>query len=111
MCRSSLEFKTVAQMAVCLRAIGEDAELVVVPSNLASSDDKMRLREDFDATKSGGYRDDVQLTVLLDTAEARSRRVHKHLSEVQLHSAPIIALKSEGGHKNYVLRRNLRFEI
>jgi hypothetical protein len=33
--------------------------------------------------------------------------VHKHLAEVQLHFAPIIALKSEGGHKNYVLRRNL----
>ena len=102
LCRSSLKFETVAQMAACLCAIGEDAELVVVPS----SDDKMRLREDFDATKSGGYRD-VQLTVLLDTAEARSRGVHKHLAEVQLHFAPIIALKSEGGHKNYVLRRNL----
>ena len=31
----------------------------------------------------------------------------EHLAEVQLHFAPIIALKSGGGHKNYVLRRNL----
>ena len=43
----------------------------------------------------------------LNTAEARARGVHEHLAEVQLHFAPVIALKSGGGHKNYVLRRNL----
>ena len=43
----------------------------------------------------------------LGSAEARARGVHEHLSEVQLHFAPIVALKSGGGHKNYVLCRNL----
>ena len=43
----------------------------------------------------------------LNTPEARARGVHEHLAEVQLHLAPIIALKSGGGHKTYVLRRNL----
>ena len=36
-----------------------------------------------------------------NTKEARSRGVQRHL-------APIVALKSEGGHENYVTRRNLR---
>ena len=33
--------------------------------------------------------------------------LEQRLAEVQLHFAPIIALKSDGGHKTYVLRRNL----
>ena len=104
LCRSSLIFDSLLQMASCLRAIGDDTELCVVPSG----DNKMRLRDDFNAAaESGGYRD-VQLTVLFDSAEARERGVHRHLAEVQLHFAPIIALKSGGGHKSYVLRRNLR---
>ena len=45
--------------------------------------------------------------MLFDSPEARERGVHQHLAEVQLHLSSIIALKSEGGHKNYVLRRNL----
>jgi hypothetical protein len=104
LCRASLVFETVPQMAACLRAISKDAELRVV----LSRDDKMRLRDDFDAQRlSGGYRD-VQLTVLLNTDEARARKVDRHLAEVQLHLASILALKSAGGHKSYVLRRNLR---
>jgi hypothetical protein len=104
LCRSSLVFETVPQMAACLRAIGNDDELKVVPSN----EIKMRLREDFDAPKlTGGYRD-VQLTVLFDNAKTRERGVHRHLAEVQLHLGSILELKSDSGHANYVLRRNLR---
>jgi hypothetical protein len=104
LCRSSLVFDTIPQMSKCLRAIGDDPELVVVPSN----DAKMRLREDFDAANlTGGYRD-VQLTVLLDTEKTRARKCDRHLAEVQLHLASILELKSGAGHKNYVLRRNLR---
>ena len=87
----------------CLRTIGADSELEV----LKVSDDKMRLREGFDAAKlSGGYRD-IQLCVRLNTESTRALGVHVHLCEVQLHFAPIIKLKSGGGHKTYVLRRNL----
>jgi hypothetical protein len=103
LCRTSLVFQTIQQLEVCLRAIGTDTELEVI----AAGDEKMRLREGFDAAvMSGGYRD-IQLCVRLNTAEARARGVHEHLAEVQLHFAPVIALKSGGGHKNYVLRRNL----
>jgi hypothetical protein len=103
LCRSSLVFDDIASLEACLRAIGADTELQVVHAG----DVKMRLREGFDAEAlSGGYRD-IQLCVRLNTAEARVRGVHEHLCEVQLHFAPIIALKSGGGHKTYVLRRNL----
>ena len=106
LCRTSLVFASIPQMEACLRAIGADTELEVV----RAGDDKMRLREGFDAAAlSGGYRD-IQLCVRLNTAEARARGVHEHLCEVQLHFAPIIALKSSGGHQMYVLRRNLRGE-
>jgi len=102
LCRTSLVFDAIAPLEACLRAIGADAELQV----LHAGAEKMRLREGFDAAAlSGGYRD-IQLCVRLDTAEARARGVHEHLCEVQLHFAPIIALKSGGGHKTYVLRRN-----
>ena len=104
LCRTSLVFETMAQLEACLRAIGADPELEV----LHAGDAKMRLRPGFDAAAhSGGYRD-IQLCVRLRTPEAHTRGVHEHLVEVQLHLKSIIALKSEGGHKNYVLRRNLR---
>jgi hypothetical protein len=103
LCRTSLVFDAIAPLEACLRAIGADAELQV----LHVDDAKMRLREGFDAAAlSGGYRD-TQLCVRLNTEAARARGVHEHLAEVQLHFAPIIALKSGGGHKNYVLCRNL----
>jgi hypothetical protein len=103
LCRSSLVFTRMTQIAKCLRAIAADDELEVVPSH----EDKMRLRESFNAIeRSGGYRD-VQLTVRLNAATAQARKVDRHLAEVQLHFEPIIALKSNGGHKTYVLRRNL----
>ena len=105
LCRGSLVFDSLPPMEACLRAIGADEELLV----LRVGDDKMRLREDFDAAAlSGGYRD-IQLCVRLDNAETRARGVHQHRAEVQLHLSSVLALKSQGGgHKNYVLCRNLR---
>ena len=49
----------------------------------------------------------VVATRLLASRDARARGVATHLCEVQLHFAPIIALKSGGGHKMYVRCRNL----
>ena len=103
LCRTSLVFDDIAKLEACLRGISADDEVQVVHAG----DDKMRLREGFDAAAlSGGYRD-IQLCVRLNTAEAHARGVHEHLAEVQLHFAPIFALKSGGGHKTYVKRRNL----
>ena len=99
LCRASLIFDTVTQLSACLEAIGKDQELLVVPAG----DRKMRFRDSYAA----GYRD-VQLTVTLDTKETRARGVQQHRAEVQLHLAAFVALKTEGGHKNYVRCRNLR---
>jgi hypothetical protein len=66
----------------------------------------MRLREKYDASLSGGYRD-IQLCVRLNSTGMQAIGAHEHLAEVQLHLASVVELKSAGGHKNYVLRRNL----
>ena len=101
--RCSLTFGDLDDLAACLRAIGQDPELEVV----RVGDDKMRLRDGFDAASlSGGYRD-IQLCVRLRTDLTRGRGVEFHLAECQLHYEPMAALKSDGGHANYVLRRNL----
>eukprot|EP00937_MAST-01D_sp_MAST-1D-sp2_P001018 g1018.t1 len=106
LCRASMVFDTLGQMTACLRAIAADDELLLVRTGAH----KMRLREDFDAAAlSGGYRD-VQLTVVLSSPEARARGAHEHLAEVQLHLSAFVDLKSEGGHRSYVTRRNLKGE-
>ena len=97
-------FQSIEELHAGLRAIRDDPEIDII----AADDTKMRFREDFDASKeSGGYRD-IQLCVRLNTAAARDRKVEKHLAELQLHLSSVLALKSEGGHANYVMRRNLR---
>lgn len=101
--RTSLEFRRITDMTACLDAIGEDPEIVV----LRTSDAKMRLRESFDAEQTGGYRD-IQLSVRLDSLEARERGVHQHVAEVQLHLEALHQLKHEGGHRAYIIARNLR---
>jgi len=105
LCRCSIVFANVSAMAACLRAIGDDAELTL----LKTADEKMRLREGYDARKlSGGYRD-VQLCVRLGSAAARARGLQMHLAEVQLHLDSVLELKKQGGgHKNYVKARNMK---
>jgi hypothetical protein len=104
LCRGSLVFESMEELHACLHVIADDPEIDVIRADNL----KMRFRKDFDAaTLSGGYRD-IQLCVRLNTAEARLRGVEKHLAEVQLHLSSVLALKSEGGHANYVMRRNLR---
>ena len=61
------------------------------------------------APMAGGYRD-VQLSVVLSTEETRRRHLDLHICEVQLHLAAFAYLKSNGGHRSYVVARNLRGE-
>lgn len=74
---------------------------------LRSSKAKMRLRRDFDAAATAGYRD-VQISARLHTPAARRLGVHDHTVEIQLHLEAFIQLKSGGGHKLYVQCRNRR---
>ena len=87
-------FDAISPLEACLRAIGADAELQVLHAGVHAGDAKMRLREAFDAAAlSGGYRD-THLCVRLDSAEARARGVHEHVTEVQLHFAPTSRLRA-----------------
>jgi hypothetical protein len=101
--RTSIVFGTLRALTACMKDIASDPELRL----LFVRHDKMRLSETYDAKESGGYRD-VQLSVMVDTEETRALGVHEHRAEVQLHLRDTIALKTEGGHANYVLSRNLR---
>ena len=104
LCRASIMFTDVDQMAACLRAIGDYPEIQVIKA----ADEKMRLRDDYDSKQSGGYRD-VQLCVRLDNAHTRAKGLHTHLAEVQLHLKEMMDIKKGGGgHKNYIRARNLK---
>jgi len=68
---------------------------------------KMRFDEAYDPALSGGYRD-VQIAVRIDTEWTRKLSLDKLLLEVQLHQLAFFRQKvSGGGHKGYVLRRNM----
>ena len=54
-----------------------------------------------------GYRD-LQLGATLRSDEAKARDLDGHVFEIQLHLAAFAALKHGGGHKTYVVSRNLR---
>ena len=74
---------------------------------LKTSKDKMRFDDEYDASKSGGYRD-VQLSVRIDTAWTREHGLDKILCEVQLHDAEFHERKTMGGgHTAYVMQRNM----
>lgn len=100
--RCSAEFEELEQLTACLRGLAEDPDVEILETHAG----KMRLRRDYDSSASGGYRD-VQLSFRLVSAEAKARGVEKHIAEVQLHLAAMFALKSAGGHKSYVVARNL----
>jgi|EP00966_Prymnesium_polylepis_P032771 hypothetical protein len=78
--RTSLVFKSPYDIAKCLNAIADDADVELLKTN----NDKCRLRDGYDWRKSGGYRD-VQLSVRLKSAEAKKMGVDNHLTEAQLH--------------------------
>ena len=101
--RTSIEFSDISSLIKCLSNVALDPELEL----LRVDDGKMRLTNNAEVEATGGYRD-VQLCARLNTKEARDYRIEHHLFEIQLHISLIYNLKSEGGHKSYVLARNLR---
>ena len=75
-CRQSITFDSVSDMAACLRAIREDDSVAVVRV-------KNRLSPAYDATTSCGYRD-VNLNLCIDTPATRRLGVQTHICELQL---------------------------
>jgi len=83
--------------------------LKMIASDDAARVERIKNRFDsaYDATQSAGYRD-VSIVMRIRTAESRAAGTDKHLCELQLQLAPILAVKSDEGHKKYVKWRNIR---
>mmetsp|Transcript_34610 Transcript_34610/g.80223 ORF Transcript_34610/g.80223 Transcript_34610/m.80223 type:complete len:207 (+) Transcript_34610:770-1390(+) len=102
--RCALAFGSFGQIAACLRVIGAHPEIML----LKTSQGKMRFDDEYDASKSGRYRD-VQISVRIDTAWTREHGLDKVLCEVQLHHAEFYERKTKGGgHPAYVTQRDMR---
>ena len=102
MCRRSIVFDTVKEVAACLNAIAADEEVDVVRV-------KNRLDPAYDSKMSGGYRD-VNLNLRLLNPVAAELGAAGHICEVQLLLRPFEQLKGDAGHRNYVMFRNLRVD-
>lgn len=70
---------------------------------------RCRLRADFDAIHSGGYRD-VHLNLVMQSMEALRLGIAGFVWELQLQLTPIARLRTAGGHARYMRYRNMRAE-
>jgi len=105
LCRCSLVFATVSDMATGLEMICEDNEIEIQKCSSL----KQRFALEYDDQLSAGYRD-VQLSIKVKT-DANKRygnAAENHLCEVQLHLKAFYEKKGAGGHDNYKISRNLR---
>ena len=99
-CRQTAVFADVAGISECLKLMSSDLETTIVRI-------KNRMDPDCDASLYGGYRD-VNINLHITSQAAVALGVDSHVCEVQLVLIPIARLKSEGGHRNYIVCRNLR---
>ncbi len=84
-CRQSIVFESVMDIATCLNAISDDEDVSIVRI-------KNRLDLDYDSSLSAGYRDVcVNLRFLSDITE--SLGLERHVCEVQLVLLPYAKLK------------------
>ena len=105
LCRCSLVFDSVADLAKGLEMICDDQEIEVQSCNPL----KQRFAIAYDDKISAGYRD-VQLCVKMktNTVVQMGKAAEHHLCEVQLHLKAFYEKKGDGGHDNYKIARNLR---
>jgi hypothetical protein len=89
-CRQSIYFKSVRDVAACLAAMCSDPDVVIC-----------RLKNRFDpglrSEESAGYRN-LAVNLRLDTAETRAVAVETHVCEVQLLLLRIAAIKVTTEH-------------
>lgn len=101
-CRQSIVFSSVSELAHCLQLMADDegVELVRVKN-------RMSLAED--GAASAGFRN-VSVNLRVVEEGARSFGVDTHVCEVQLLLSDFAALQKSEGHKRYVHFRNVRGE-
>jgi len=101
-CRQSIMFDSATQLLRCLRAIAADKDVVIERV-------KNRLHPDYNTKISAGYRDCLVNLRIVTDATCRMG-IEGHVCEVQLILRKYWELKSEEGHKRYVVFRNFRGE-
>jgi len=102
LCRQSIYFARVADLASCLRAVAADPEVSLVRV-------KNRLDPRHDARLSGGFRN-VSLNLRVDSEASREVGAETHVCEVQLVLTAMARIKNDEGHRKYIAFRNLRGE-
>jgi len=95
-------FDSATQLLRCLRAIAADKDVVIERV-------KNRLHPDYNTKISAGYRDCLVNLRIVTDATCRMG-IEGHVCEVQLILRKYWELKSEEGHKRYVVFRNFRGE-
>lgn len=96
--RQCIVFDHVGQIVECLRAFEADKDLIVERI-------KNRLHPEYDDERSAGYRD-VQVNLRIDNESTRRLGIELHVCELQLVLRSFYELKSDEGHKRYVMFRN-----
>ena len=84
-CRQSIYFENLKDLLTCLKAIATDPESKILRV-------KNRLRPDFDASSTAGFRN-VALNLQVLTDETRKLRIETHICEVQLVTVDFAKLK------------------
>mmetsp|Transcript_5673 Transcript_5673/g.18249 ORF Transcript_5673/g.18249 Transcript_5673/m.18249 type:complete len:132 (-) Transcript_5673:251-646(-) len=102
LCRQSIYFDSLHDVARCLRAVADDPEAVLVRA-------KNRLDPGQDSAASCGFRN-LSLNLRVDCAESRRLGAETHVCEVQLIMTAMAHIKDDQGHRRYIAFRNLRGE-
>lgn len=101
--RTAIVYDSIRDLEKGLTIIASDLRVEM----LHVGDHKNRLRAEYDAEANGGYRD-LQLSLRITGPVAAVHGFEGHIVEVQLHLSKIYNLKTGGGHRAYVIARNLR---
>jgi len=97
--RQAIYFERPQDLLACLEAIHRDPSVRVCRVT-------NRLRPDYDARRTAGYRD-VALNLRLDNRETRELCIENHIAELQLLLIPFAHVKTEQGHWHYINWRNV----
>jgi len=102
LCRETLVFSQAADLLKCLQLLGEDHEIAVIRT-------KSSMDPDGSPQHLSGFRQiSINFTILSD--RACKRGVSWHVCELQLLLLDFALLKSEDGHRRYVMLRDARGE-
>jgi len=101
-CRQSIIFDSVGDVADCLQLILSDPDVSVVRL-------RNRLDPGYDSAQSAGYRD-VSLNLRLSTPDSAGLGLDTHVCEVLLLVRGFAEIKNAAGHKRYIDFRNRRGE-